>query len=143
MALVILAVIVVNCVILYILFTRPDATRVQQMIDASIKPTGQIEASKLAEIAELVPTPSPVPIPSVIPGPKGDTVVGATGAAGAVGQSVVGPPGKDGKDGLSIIGEKGDPGAPGREVQLARDPDTGEMYMRYTGDTLWSLVDAP
>jgi len=137
MALVIIALIVINIVVLYVMFTRPTMDRVQQMIDASIKPTSQIDSSKLAKIAKLVPTPSPVPVPSPIPGPKGNTVVGPPG------QSTVGAPGKDGKDGLSIIGPKGDPGSPGREIELARDPVTGDMFMRYTGDTTWQLIDAP
>ncbi len=138
MALVIIAIIAVNIVVLYIMFTRPDAARIQQMIDASIKPTKQIDSAQLSEIAKLVPTPPPAPTASPVPGPKGDTVIGASGTAG---QSIVGPSGKDGKDGLSIIGPKGDTGSPGREIQLARDPSTGELYMKYTGDTLWSLVE--
>lgn len=74
------------------------------------------------------------PTPQVSPAPKGRD--GANGTSGK--------DGKDGKDGLTIVGPKGEPGepgAPGREVELALDPETGDLYMRYTGDTAWRLVE--
>lgn len=137
MALVMTAIIAINIIVLYIMFTRPTTDQIQHMIDTSIKATSQADDSGLSDIAKLIPSP--------IPGPAGKSTVGATGA---MGQSIVGPPGKDGKDGESIIGPKGDsivgpPGPPGREVELKKDQTTGDFYIRYTGDVAWQLISAP
>jgi len=138
MALVIIAIIVINIAILYTMFTRPNAGQVQRMIEASIKANSQSDASKLAEIARLVPTPTPIALPT--PSPKQDTVIVRKGEDG---KSIVGPPGNDGLTIIGPKGDKGDIGSPGREVELARDPITGEFYSRYTGDTTWQLITTP
>lgn len=65
------------------------------------------------------------------PGPKGDTVVGPRG------DTVIGPQGPAGVDGK---GERGDPGIPGREIELSRDPLSGDLQWRYTGDDFWTVL---
>lgn len=124
-----------NAFTLYLIAVRPDNKAIHKIIvDSNAKLVTQEELAR--RLDELV---SPSPVPTVGPqGPKGDK-----------GMSIVGPKGDSGKDGLSIIGPPGpqgvpgEQGKPGREIELARDSTTGELYMRYVGDTLWAFVGAP
>lgn len=139
MALIVLAIIALNSVVLYLVMTRPSQERIQEMIDNSIK-SNPMSPDLGEEISKAVA--AAVPKESAKMGPQGLT--GATGAKGDKGETIVGPvgppglPGSAGKD-----GEPGAPGAPGRELEIRQDPVTHEVYTRYTGDTAWTLVEAP
>lgn len=124
-ALVVLAVISLNAVVLYIIVTRPSTTKVQQMIEEELT-SRSLQAldqeSRVAPLAAVVKSE---------PGPRGEA--GPKGESGAKGES--------GKDGLAgPAGQKGDPGASGREVEFAKDAE-GQLYSRYTGDTAWALIE--
>lgn len=129
LALILCSMIVMNVMVLYAIQTRPTTEQVQKMVeDQNQAAITEEVATRVQKVASEMPS-----------GPKGDT-----GDRGPIGQK-----GENGKDGQSITGPKGDPGlkgepgTPGREIELRRDPKTGDLYMRYTGDTLWSLVEAP
>jgi len=120
-----LAAIVMNAITLYLIAARFNNAAIHRIVANSMPPV--ITQEELSRRLDEVRMPTPVQGPHGEPGaagPKGD--------AGKDGPSIIGPP-----------GPKGDSGTPGREIELARDPDTGDLYMRYVGDTLWSLVESP
>lgn len=125
MALIVVAIIGLDAIVLYLIIMTPTSSEIQKMIHKQNQNiTKQIEESVEKATEDIVP----------IKGDTGDP--GAAGKAGATGKA--GPEGKAG-----IPGPQGSPGQPGREIELAKDPDTGDLYMRYTGDTAWTLVEAP
>lgn len=63
---------------------------------------------------------------SLIPNPQNGTN-GANGADGTNGKD-----GVDGQDGL--------PGIPGKEIELRRDPETGNVEWRYVDEDFWTLL---
>jgi hypothetical protein len=91
-----------------------------------------------------------------ITGERGDPGQSIIGPQGPAGQAIVGergPAGNDGVDGQTVINEKqtvierrgepgpkGDSGAPGREIELQRNQDTGDVEWRYDGDSFWQVL---
>ncbi len=124
MALIILAIIVLNAVVLYLIYTRPSEERVRQMIETS--QGGDVSAMKEASMVKAILAAIPETTVTV---PGGPSIAGPKGEAGKEGKSIVGPPGPAGKDGAT-----GAPGAPGRELEIRQDPQTFEIYGRYSMD---------
>ncbi len=129
-AFIVIVILSVICAVLsaasvYISLRHPTTDQVKHMVDVAI-------AAKTPPTAATSVTPMPMqPLPTPIPGKDG--VNGKNGLPGATGQ-----PGPQGAPG--IAGPKGDPGMPGREAQFAKDPESGELYYRYIGDTAWVLI---
>lgn len=126
----VIAVIIMNVITLYLLLQRPSLPEVQRMIQAN-----QIQSQIVPNIEEAIKAVvanSPTPVKGD-PGPAGNSVVGPHGDKGDKGDpgpSIVGPQGL-----------RGELGAPGREIELKQDATTHDLYMRYTGDTAWTLVE--
>lgn len=133
LALILGTIITLNAIVLYLIATRPSTTTVKQLIEDQVSLDLPLVSNQLAKRIESLPQV----------GQKGDT--GEAGRPGATGEA--GPAGPAGPQGLQGVagakGESGTPGAPGRELELARDPQTNDMYMRYTGDTAWTLIELP
>lgn len=75
-------------------------------------------------------------------GPKGDpgvTVQGLRGVPGEPGKTVI-------TENTTVVerpgeqGPQGEAGEPGREVEIQKNPDTGDVEWRYKGDRLWQTL---
>jgi hypothetical protein len=139
LALIMVAISGLNGVVLYLSATRPSLQRVQELIDSdktTVSPALQEEIAK--ELSTTSTMVSNIPGPQ---GPKGESAKPVPGPQGS--------PGPPGKDGASVVGPAGPagppgiPGAPGREIELSKDPETGDLYFRYSGDTTWTPVGGP
>lgn len=128
-AILLLAVIAMNAVTLYLLVRKASTEDVRRMIELSRNDTSVPPA--IVELIKSLPSPTQQPGPK---GDKGDSIVGPKG------DSVTGSKGDKGDSIKGDQGVQGIPGIPGREAELLVDKSTGELYYRYSGDTVWSLV---
>lgn len=71
-------------------------------------------------------------------------IQGATGVPGTDGASIQGPKGDTGDAGATgPVGPKGDQGntgPAGQQIELRKDPDTGQLECRFVGDTAWTPI---